>query len=148
MERLLNLSNIANILPYYGIRKQNEVLVKQVNPKLLPQFECVLGGIFSYAEFDSHVRTTHPALYQNILDCYKGCLFIDMSSNEDLVFNEKLEVFGVKTGRMYMSIKYQFPYAEIFEIRIVIDFARLYYTQVITNKHITIRSNKDKHTHN
>jgi hypothetical protein len=29
-----------------------------------------------------------------------------MSSNEDLVFNEKLEVFGVKTGRMYMSIKY------------------------------------------
>jgi hypothetical protein len=60
---LLNLSNIANILPYYGEYEKKRTLVEELRPTLLPNFASILEGIFSNAEYDELMFMYHKKLY-------------------------------------------------------------------------------------
>jgi hypothetical protein len=55
LSKLLNLSNIANILPYYGEYNKKRDFVKNMNPALLHKFSSILGGVFSNFEYNDIV---------------------------------------------------------------------------------------------
>jgi hypothetical protein len=71
LQKLLNLSNIANILPYYGDYFQNVYLVKKLNKKLLKHFWAVLGGLTTNSQFNKIMYKEHKYILREILKDHK-----------------------------------------------------------------------------
>lgn len=63
MEQLTYLSNIANILPYYGHHFENRTLVEALNHTLLPRFRSILGGLFSDLDLNDYMYKYHHNFY-------------------------------------------------------------------------------------
>jgi hypothetical protein len=88
-QNLLNLSSIANILPYYGLYSKNRSLLQELNPSLLQNFSRALNGIFSDPEVDQKIYTSDPHLYK-ILEQENKYVKIDIGENNLPFENNKV----------------------------------------------------------
>lgn len=102
-QNLLNLSNIANILPYYGTYENKKKLVKSLNPKLLPQFKSILGGIFSDADYNWNMYKRHSDFYNAVEEIYPT-LHIDLGD-----YFETRYVTVAKNDIKCLQITYTYP---------------------------------------
>jgi hypothetical protein len=102
------LSNIANILPYYGQSYEHKIkIVLQFRPEYIPKFVAILGqGLFADPDYNYMFFSAHGDLYEHIKTKYPN-LCIDFGEKGTWKKNLKdFSVVSVATGSVILDCGY------------------------------------------
>lgn len=105
MQKLLNLSNIANILPYYGDYGKRKELMATIKPEIVTAFWRVLRPLFSDEYYNDGFYEFHTELY-NAVQHYYPDLYIEFDMAQ--VTRKSINLFWKSTGKPMIIADYKY----------------------------------------